>query len=130
SHSGFLVARYSVRDRRVWSRPESAIGTLCHPCPGPMTEFAAGPEGLAIPDMPKALVGDGCVDDRICDRAVPHEGLQGPGINASPRKGISYKPDNGHASRLASNGNIQSRIAELQGRPPCICGVPSGLSEP
>jgi hypothetical protein len=53
-----------------------------------MTEFPAGQEGLAIPDMPEALVGDGRVDDRIGDRSVPHEGLQGPGINAAPRKGI------------------------------------------
>jgi hypothetical protein len=28
-------------------------------------------KGLAIPDMPDALVGDGCVDDRIGDRLVP-----------------------------------------------------------
>jgi phage terminase small subunit len=27
-----------------------------------------------------------------------------------------YAPDNGHASRLASNGNVQARVAELQGR--------------
>ncbi len=27
-----------------------------------------------------------------------------------------YAPDNGHASRLATNGNVQSRVAELQGK--------------
>jgi hypothetical protein len=48
-----------------------------------MTEFQQ--EGLAVPDMPEALVGDGGVNDRIGDRPVPHEGLQSPGINASPR---------------------------------------------
>ena len=43
---------------------------------GTMTELPALQEGLSIPDMPDALVGDGCVDDRIGDRLVPHEGLQ------------------------------------------------------
>jgi hypothetical protein len=38
----------SSRDRRVWSRLMALL-----------TEFPAVPEGLTIPDVPEALVGDG-----------------------------------------------------------------------
>jgi len=69
-----------------------------------MTEFPAQQEGLAIPDTPQALVGDGRVDDRIGDRAVPHEGLQGPGIN--PRAPQGHKPgrvpEHEHGSGMAA----------------------------
>ena len=58
-----------------------------------MNEFLTRPEGLAVPDMPDALVGDGRVNDCIGDRPVPHEGLQGPGINAAPRKGCLRIPE-------------------------------------
>src|SRR5262249_48217023 len=88
--------------RRVWS---VLIGTLCHPYRRPMTEFPAGPEGLAIPDMLEALVGDRRVDDRIGDRPVPHEGLQGPGINAAPRARSSNDPNRPSVWSLLMDGH-------------------------
>jgi hypothetical protein len=48
-----------------------------------------GREGLAIPDMPDALVRHGRIDAVLGNRSVPHKDLQRPGINAATRKGIA-----------------------------------------
>lgn len=38
-------------------------------------------------------------------------------------KTAGYKPDRGHASRLASNGSVSDRVAELQGKAAAKVGV-------
>ena len=41
--------------------------------------------------MADAPLGNGRIDDRICDRPVPHEGLQGTGIDATARQRIASR---------------------------------------
>jgi len=44
---------------------------------------------LFAPDGSDTFVGDLRVDDGIRDRAMAHEGLQGPGIDSSGRQGVA-----------------------------------------
>src|SRR5262245_16011347 len=45
---------------------------------------------LLAPDVANPLVGDRCVDNRVRDRAMPHEGLQRPCIDSTARQGTRY----------------------------------------
>src|SRR5262249_58530716 len=95
------------------------FGAFRNPPPlpaGMINEFPSVPEGLAIPDIPEALVGDGRVDDRIGDRPVSHEGLQGSGINTAPRKGIPGRvPQHVGMDREWQPGSLAKPLNELLG---------------
>jgi hypothetical protein len=64
----------------------------------------------AIPDMSDALICNCRVDDGVGYRPVPHEGLQGPGINAAPRKGIPGRvPQHVGMNRKRQPGGAERR---------------------
>jgi hypothetical protein len=104
---GFMLRFFALLKRRSETAKKALVIVNGHDSLR-MGESAARTGGLFPPDVPNALVGDGRVDDRVGDRGMAHEDLEGPWIDAVGRLSA--------ASRVAQHVWHMDRELDAGGR--------------